>query len=161
LAWFAVVFAACLTAVGCGPAVGSKVGDRAADFSLTAADGTTLRLSDLKGKVVVLDFWATWCQPCEREIPGFVDLQTRYGTKGLVVVGVSVDDGWGPVRPFMVSHQMNYPVVLLEERSLLEAYGVDQGIPTTLVIGRDGVIRLRHLGYADSSMFAKAIEAAL
>ena len=95
-------------------------------------EGKTVRSSDFAGKVVVLDFWTTWCPPCRAEIPGFVELQKQYGDKGLVIVGVSLDQQ-GPevVTPFMKQFSMNYPVVMGDAK-IVQAFGGIRGIPTTL-----------------------------
>src|SRR4051812_34019602 len=79
------------------------------DFTLKDADGKDLHLSDYKGKVILLDFWATWCGPCKYEIPAFVELQERYGSQGLQVIGVSVDDTAEKLPPFVKQFKMNYP----------------------------------------------------
>jgi cytochrome c biogenesis protein CcmG/thiol:disulfide interchange protein DsbE len=146
----------------CGPAakVGNAVGDRAPDFALTDAEGRKVQLADFAGKVVVLNFWATWCPPCRREIPDFVQLQKQYGPKGVVVVGISLDDSWDPVRPFMTENGMNYPV-LLGDRAIAETYAADKAIPITFVIDANGVIRTRHLGYGPAAVWQRAIDEAL
>src|SRR5881398_1022551 len=84
----------------------------APDFTLTELSGQKLRLADYKGKVVLLDFWATWCGPCRIEIPGFVELENRYRDQGLAVIGISLDDSVDPVGPFYKEFRMNYPVAL-------------------------------------------------
>ncbi len=159
------VLALAIFAGACGKAsptakVGSAVGERAAEFNLPSSDGKTLKLSDLEGKVVVLDFWATWCPPCRKEIPGFVDLQTKYKDRDVVVVGISVDQSWDPIRPFMTSYRMNYPVVL-GNQDLVKQYNVLEGIPTTFVLDRDGIIRARHVGYRPPDVFVKEVESIL
>jgi len=163
LASLCFAIAVLFSSTGCAkrPETGSVVGKSAPSFSLTGADGRPVRLSDLEGKVVVVDFWATWCPPCEKEIPDFVALQTKYADKGLVVVGLTIDETWDPVHPFMERYKMNYPVARVDDSSIVKAYDVSQGIPTTFVIDRSGVIRLRHLGYAPSATFEKAIQEAL
>lgn len=140
------------------------VGTPAYDFSLTDSDGNEVSLSDYKGKVVVLDFWATWCPPCRKEIPGFVALQNKYKDQGVEVVGVSLDDGWGPVRPFMKSYNVNYTIVLADQSvagDLVAQYGNFRGIPTTFIIDREGMIRERHEGYAPPEFFEKAVQKVL
>src|SRR5664279_2139807 len=87
-------------------------GNLAPDFTLTDIDGKKLALSDYRGKVVLLDFWATWCTPCRAEIPHFVEYQNAYRDQGLQVVGISMDDDVKPVRPFYQEYKMNYPVAL-------------------------------------------------
>ena len=129
----------------------------APDWQLNTLDGKRVKLSDFKGKVVILNFWATWCAPCRVEIPGFVMLQKKYGDKGLAVIGVSVDEQ-GPevVKKFVKRFGMNYPVVMGNEK-IAEAYGGIVAIPTTFVIDREGRIAGKHLGYEDKETFEKEI----
>ncbi len=111
------------------------------DFTVSDMNGQKVALSSFKGKVIVLDFWATWCPPCKAEIPGFVELQQAYGEKGLQIVGVSVDDTPDKLKPFAAEFKMNYPVLVgLDRDDLQDAYGPMWGIPTTFVISRDGRI---------------------
>ncbi len=100
----------------------------APDFSLTDIKGQPLKLADFRGKVVVLDFWATWCGPCRIEIPGFVELQKRYDTQGFSMIGISMDDSPEPVVDFYKELQMNYPVAVGNSR-LGELYGGIPGFP--------------------------------
>lgn len=126
-------------------------------FSATDLNGRKLNLEDYKGKVVLLDFWATWCGPCRIEIPGFVELQDRYRDQGLVVIGVSMDDSVEPVREFYREFEMNYPVVM-EDGRISELYGGIIGLPTTFIIGRDGRIYSKHMGANDVSVFEEEIK---
>ncbi len=137
--------------------VPGSVGEPAFDFELKDSSGKTVRLSDFKGKVVVLDFWATWCPPCRKEIPGFVNLHNNYQARGVEVVGVSLDRSWAPVKPFMQEYRINYTIVLGDQK-LTEMYGGFTGIPTTFVIDRNGVIRDRHTGYMPESTFEEAVK---
>ena len=108
-------------------------------FTLNDINGKPVDLSAYKGKVILLDFWATWCGPCKIEIPGFVELQSKYRDKGLVVIGVSVDDTLEQLQPFAAAFKMNYPVLLGNGRDdIQQAYGPIWGLPTTYIIGRDG-----------------------
>lgn len=132
----------------------------APDFSLTQLDGTPLRLSDYRGKVVLLDFWASWCAPCREEIPRFIEWQRRYGDQGLQVIGVSMDDGIEPVRKFSRDFKMNYPVAL-GDQELATRYGGILGLPVNIVIGRDGKIVSKHVGMADLSVFERELTAQL
>lgn len=126
-------------------------------FSLTDLSGRKLSLADNKGKVVMLDFWATWCGPCRIEIPGFVELQNRYREQGFVIIGVSMDDGPEPVREFYQQYKMNYPVAMGDDR-LGELYGGIFGLPTTFLIGRDGRIYAKHVGATQVSVFEEEIK---
>ncbi len=126
-------------------------------FSLTDITGKPLALSDFHGKVVVLDFWATWCGPCQLEIPGFIDLQKRYAAQGFTMIGISMDDSSDPVVEYYKDHQMNYPVALGNDR-LAELFGVNQGYPTTFVIGRDSRIYAKHVGAYDPAVFETEIK---
>jgi thiol-disulfide isomerase/thioredoxin len=117
------------------------------NFSLNDMDGKTVRLADYKGKVILLDFWATWCGPCKYEIPGFVELQQQYRNQGLQVIGVSVDDTADKLPPFVKQFNINYPILLgLGHDDLQEAYGPIWGIPVNVLISREGKICARHTG---------------
>jgi len=126
-------------------------------FSATDINGRKLELADYKGKVILLDFWATWCGPCRIEIPGLVQLQERYRDQGLVVIGVSMDDSVEPVRDFYREFSMNYAVVMGESR-ITELYGGIIGLPTTFLIGRDGRIYSKHMGATDVSVFEEEVK---
>jgi peroxiredoxin len=132
----------------------------APDFSLKDINGHTIRLSDYRGKVLMVDFWATDCGPCRMEIPAFVDLQNRYRDDGFAVVGISLDAGPAPVRDFYQEFKMNYPVGL-EADDLDERFGVNIGIPTTFLVGRDGRVYAKHVGATDPSVFEQEIKALL
>ena len=127
------------------PGVGAEL---APDFTLKALDGTPLRLSDYRGKVILLDFWATWCFPCQKEISRFVDWQSKYRDQGLQVIGVSMDDSPEAVRKFIWEFKVNYPVAL-GNQELVSRYGGILGLPVNIVIGRDGKIKAKHLGMYD------------
>lgn len=135
----------------------AAVGQPAPAFSLADLDGKRLDLAALRGKVVLLDFWATWCAPCRVEIPHFVDLQNRYRDRGLQVVGISLDDEAAPVRAFYRQYKMNYPVAI-GDVALAERYGGVLGLPLTLVIGCDGRIHSRHAGETDVSVIERDIQ---
>jgi len=133
----------------------------AKDFTLPALDGKPLSLSAYKGKVVLLNFWATWCGPCKAEIPGFVELQQQY-KNDLVVIGLSVDDTAEKARPFVEQYKVNYPIVLgLGRDDIQDAYGPIYGIPASFLISRDGKVCKRHLGIAPKAQFEREIKALL
>jgi thiol-disulfide isomerase/thioredoxin len=147
-----------------GPACDPKVAKAAKlNFTLKDANNKDVRLSDLKGKVILLDFWATWCGPCKIEIPWFIEFQNKYGKDGLAVVGVSVDDTPEKLRPFVAEFKMNYPVLqgLNHDDFVEDAYGPMFGIPTTFVIGRDGKICTKHVGMSSKDAFEREIKSLL
>lgn len=128
----------------------------APDFSLTDLSHRPLRLSDYRGKVVILDFWATWCDPCKEEIPHLVGLQNKYSAQGLQVLGVSMDDSESPVRQFQQQYKMNYPVAVGNPQ-MADQYGGILGLPITFVIDRKGRIVSRHIGATNPSVFEQEI----
>jgi peroxiredoxin len=130
-------------------------------WSLKDVDGKVVTSDQFKGKVVVVDFWATWCGPCKTEIPGYVQMQTKYASDGLVFVGISVDeDGPEVVRKFMKEHGINYTVVMADE-AVVDAFGPIEGYPTTFIIDRDGLIRNKKLGSRPAADYEKEILAVL
>lgn len=130
----------------------------APDFALKDHDGNVVKLSDYKGKVVILDFWATWCGPCKMEIPGFIKLQQKYADKGVTIIGISLDQpGWQVVKPFMDEYGINYPIVL-GDRNVVMAYGGITGIPTTFIINQNGEVVDKVVGYRPDSYFENAIK---
>jgi thiol-disulfide isomerase/thioredoxin len=133
----------------------------APQWELTNVEGKLVKLSDFHGKVVILDFWATWCGPCRVEIPHFVELQKQYGDKGLTVIGVSLDEQ-GPevVKKFIKRLGVNYPIVIGNQKAV-EAYGGIDALPTTFVIDRQGRIVSEHIGYDDKTAFEKEIQSLL
>jgi thiol-disulfide isomerase/thioredoxin len=120
-------------------------------ISLTDIEGKKLDLADYKGKVVVLDFWATWCGPCRIEIPGLIEMQNKYAKQGFSVIGISMDDESGSVVEFYKEFKMNYPVAVGNQR-IGELYGGIFGLPTTFLIGRDGRIYAKHTGAPSPSV---------
>jgi peroxiredoxin len=133
-------------------------GSLAPAWKLRDLDGKTVSSDDFKGKVVILDFWATWCPPCRAEIPGLIDLQKTYGKQGLMVVGVSVDQGGTDViKSFVEKFGMNYPVLVADDK-VQQAFGGFDAIPVTLVIDRQGRIVKRHLGLTEKDEFEAEIK---
>jgi peroxiredoxin len=151
--------------VACGPKAPARkaVKDdkdrhRAPEFALKDSTGKTVHLSDYKGKVVLLDFWATWCGPCGIEIPWFTEFQRRYKDRGFEVLGVSMDDeGWKAISPFVAQKKINYRVVLGDDKTS-DQYGGVEALPTTFVIDRDGRIASTHVGLTSRKDFEDAIE---
>jgi peroxiredoxin len=132
----------------------------APNFTLTDSKGTSVNLSDYRGRVVLLDFWATWCHGCKIEIPWYMEFQNKYKDKGLSVIGVAMDeDGWKSVRPFVKETKMNYAVVVGNE-GLAKLYAVD-ALPVTLLIDRDGKIANSHAGMVDKVAFESEIRVLL
>jgi peroxiredoxin len=131
-------------------------------WKLKDPDGNPVTSDQFKGKVVVLDFWATWCPPCKAEIPGYIELQKKYAADGLVVVGVSVDQG-GPdvVKKFIKDYGVNYTVVMAGDSDITSAYGDISAIPTTFIIDRDGQIRDRKVGMMPTAAYENEILAVL
>jgi peroxiredoxin len=128
------------------------------DFSLKDATGATVKLSDFKGKVVLLNFWATWCGPCKIEIPWFMDFQKTYKDRDFAVLGVSMDeDGWDAVKPYIEQHKMNYQVVIGDDQ-ISQIFGSIDSLPTTLVIDREGRIASMHVGLVSKNTYQKEIE---
>jgi len=142
----------------------SLKGAPAPDFELKSLDGRTVRLSDYRGKAVLLNFWATWCPPCKIEMPWFVDLQKQYGGQGLQVIGIAMDDDAekdsAKIAEFVKEMNLNY-VVLLGNDKVGDAYGGVDGLPTTFYIGRDGRILTAVSGLVSHSEIEENIKKAL
>jgi thiol-disulfide isomerase/thioredoxin len=120
----------------------------AAEITLTDLSGRQFRISDYKGKVLLVNFWAAWCTPCQGEIPQFVALQTKYGSDGLQVIGISIEDMEIELRDFCRKKNVNYPVVPGDAK-VADAFGGILGLPTTLLIGKDGRIYKKYSGATD------------
>ncbi len=144
-----------------GPAKSTKpASDRkpAPEFSLKDADGRTVKLSDYRGKVVLLNFWATWCGPCKFEIPWFKEFEQKNKDRGLAVLGVAMDEeGWDVVKPFLSSLQVNYRILLGNEQ-VSQLYGGVESLPTTFLIDREGRIASVHVGLVSKSDYEHEIE---
>jgi thiol-disulfide isomerase/thioredoxin len=118
-------------------------------------------LKKLEGKVVVVNFWATWCPPCKSEIPGFLEVYKQYKAKGLEIVGISLDEtGWKVVKPFVEAYKITYPVVV-GDANLARAYGGIEGIPASFVIDRKGNIVTQHVGYLDKASLENLVKGLL
>ncbi len=132
----------------------------APEFVLNDANGALVRLSAYKGKVVLLNFWATWCHGCQEEIPWFVQFESKYESNGLAVIGVSMDDdGWKSVKPFLEEKKLNYTVVIGNE-PLGKLYGLS-AMPMTLLIDREGKIAASYSGVIDRAKCESDLQALL
>jgi peroxiredoxin len=130
----------------------------APDFALKDVDGKIVHLSDYRGKVVLLDFWATWCGPCKIEIPWFMEMQRKNKDRGFEVVGVAMDDeGWEVVKPFLATLAVNYRVVMGNDTTASTYGGVD-ALPTTFLIDRTGKIAAVHIGLTSKKEFEDGVE---
>lgn len=133
-------------------------GNMAPNFVLTSTDGKTIKLSDYRGKVVIVDFWATWCPPCKAEIPDFIKLYSQYKDDGFQMLGVSLDQGGlNAVIPFMKAYGVNYPI-MLGNNQIVSDYGGISAIPTTFVIDKQGTIAASFVGYQPASVFENLIK---
>ena len=126
-------------------------------FSLTDERGTPVTLADYRGKVVLLNFWATWCGPCQIEIPWFIEFEQKYKARDFAVLGVSFDDdGWKSVRPYIAAHKINYRIMIGTEK-MSQLYGGVDSLPTTFIVDRQGRIAAQHVGLVDKSDYQNEI----
>jgi len=157
--WSKIIALSFILAASCSPAVaGGETGSAAPAWKLHTLDGRLVSSTDFAGKVLVVDFWATWCPPCRAEIPGFVALQKKYEKEGLVIVGISLDQG-GPdvVKKFIAQNNIGYQIVLADD-GVADAFGGIEGIPTTFVIDRAGKIQRKEVGFVEAAEFEKRIQ---
>jgi cytochrome c biogenesis protein CcmG/thiol:disulfide interchange protein DsbE len=160
----AVVMSSCSRSQA--PCVAKKVDSapnlkQAPDFSLKDENGANITLADYRGKVLLLNFWATWCGPCKIEIPWFMEFEKQYKNKGFEVLGVAMDDdGWKAVKPYASDHNINYRVVLGND-SMATAYGGVDALPTTFVIDQNGKILTSHIGLVNRDDYVKEIQGLL
>ncbi|MFQ5631079.1 MAG: peroxiredoxin family protein [bacterium] len=135
------------------------IGRPAGNFILKDIDGNTVTLADFIGKVIILDFWATWCAPCVKQMPEYVTLQKNYAARGATVIGISVDEKAETVRKFAKKHKLNFPLLMADHSRVKREYGGITAIPTTFVIDKKGVIRYRYVGAPpDKLAFQKHLE---
>ncbi|MDT8322579.1 MAG: TlpA disulfide reductase family protein [Bacteroidota bacterium] len=138
--------------------ISAQVGEQAPAFSLKDKDGKEVTLASLKGKVVVLNFWATWCPPCRAEIPDFKRVYSAYKDRGVEILGVSLDHkGWSVIKPFIKQWDINYPV-LLGGVEIARDYGNVRSIPTTFIIDRKGKVVDSHVGAMKEDALIKSFE---
>src|SRR5262245_43222717 len=133
------------------------------DLTLPDVDGKALPLSSFKGKIVLLNFWATWCEPCKIEIPDFLELDRQYRSQGVEIVGIDVEEPAAKLRPYVQQMKMTYPILLTGSRSdaITSAFGVTVGLPTTVVLNRDGTICRRRVGLTRKPVFEQILKALL
>ena len=170
--WCASALMALLITTACGQskapqaeavaeAAGKEAPRPAPDFTLEDANGRKVTLSELKGQVVLLNFWATWCGPCKIEMPWFVEFQRKYKDRGFSVVAVSLDEeGWDVVRPYTEEMQFNFPVVVGNDE-MASKFGEMYALPTTLIIDKKGQIVATHTGLINRSDYEEEIESLL
>lgn len=139
-----------------------KMGARkpAADFQLTDLSGNSIRMSALRGKVVLLDFWATWCPPCRAELPHFKELYAAYQGRGVEMIGLSAGEDPRIVKPFIQANGIPYPIAI-STSEIERAYGGIRGIPTTFLIDKQGRIAEKYVGYQEKQVFEERIKALL
>jgi cytochrome c biogenesis protein CcmG/thiol:disulfide interchange protein DsbE len=170
-AWTPITLSAVLLALAAAPVHAqpdlTAVCDRDAkvanlNFVLKDLNGNDISLSAYRGKVILLDFWATWCGPCKVEIPYFIEFYNTYRAQGLQVLGFDVDDPIPALTAYVQRMKMNYPVLIGQGREdVLAAFGPMPGLPTTVIIGRDGKVCTTHTGLTDKATFEAAIKALL
>lgn len=138
-------------------ATDALVGKRAPHFVRRDLSGARIDLANFHGKVVLLDFWATWCAPCEAEMPAFASWQQQYGPQGLRVIGISMDDDSAPVRKLVAKLKLNYPVAMGNAR-LGNRFGGVLGLPLILLIDRNGIVQAQFQGEADLQDIEKRLK---
>lgn len=138
--------------------VGAQKRPAAPDFRSIDAHGAPFRLSALRGKVVLVNFWATWCAGCKVEIPWYMEFQKKYQAQDLRSVGVAMDEeGWAAVRPYLSEHPINYPIVVGKLGLLQNTFGLSPVLPITLLIDRQGRIAESHIGMVDKDNWESRI----
>ena len=150
------------SAASAGAAVSSAQAEmlpEAPNFALKTLQGKIVHLSDYRGKAVLLNFWATWCVPCKKEIPWLIDFQKQYGPKGLVVLGIAMDSSTHPIENFTTKLEINYPI-LLGNQALADQYFV-KGLPVSIFIDRNGRITDQLPGAASRNFIENEIHLAL
>jgi peroxiredoxin len=164
----AVLAVACLSSCSSNKQSAAEGGSKhgggrklAADFTVKDENGATVKLSDYRGKVVLLNFWATWCGPCGVEIPWFVEFEQKYKSQGFAVLGVSMDeDGWSAVKPYVAERKINYRVVIGND-VMAQFYGGLDSLPTSFLIDKEGRIASTHIGLINKNEYVNEIQCLL
>jgi len=161
--WLILIFTAMLW--GCGQKETASPGGKGS-FGLSELPGIVLKdldgiehdLLDYKGKILIVNFWATWCGPCKKEIPDFIQLKDEYGERGLEIIGISLDDSLRDAREYSRANKINYPVLYKDkEMHVVELFGGLKGIPTSFIIGRDGKVVAKFIGLRDKETFEQVL----
>src|SRR5262245_43374084 len=158
--WKLIAFFATLLVIGvlAGCSGPSSTAEAAPQFSFTSLEGKTVALKDLGNKVVIVDFWATWCPPCREEIPHLNELYSKLKGRGLEIVGVSMDtDGTDGVKDFAREYKIQYPLVMGDEK-MAESFGGIIGLPTTIIIDRNGKIAKKYVGLPPAENMANVVQ---
>jgi peroxiredoxin len=134
---------------------------KAPNFSLKTQDGKVIELAKLNGKVILLNFWATWCPPCRAEIPDFIELYNSYKSKGFEIIGIALDeDGWSKVNPYIKEAKINYPIVIGTEKEVKQ-YGGIEAIPTSFIIDKNGYIAGKQVGFLPKDALEQKLKSLL
>lgn len=144
------------------PVAAGEVGSHLPDFSVKDLNGHGLSSDELGGKVVLIEFWATWCQPCEKEMPGYQKLLDRYGSRGFVVIGFKFDTMADTEDPLLFARKIGvrYPLAVASD-DLKQRFGGIEGLPTTMLYDRNGILRQKIIGFEYTQVFEKAIRTLL
>lgn len=152
-----LIFALAIFTLGaCSQCDAIGTGDKAPDFSLTDINGKTVSLSSFNGKVMILDFFASWCPPCRQEVPDFIELEKSYGDKGFAMLGVALVSA-GEAKEFAGKMGINYPV-LVDDGKVSGLYGPIRSIPTTFIIDKSGKVVKVYIGYREKAIFEADIK---
>jgi len=167
LLWALVALAGCNHPANPTPAKEVKVatdeiGSRLPEFSAKDLEGQTISAADLRGKVLLIDFWATWCEPCKKEMPGYQKLADRYKTAGFAVIGLKANMMADPEDPLVFARKVgvHYPLVIATD-DLIQKFGGLEGLPTTLLYDRQGVLRKKVIGFEYTDVFESALKSLL
>ena len=153
---FVLIMVYCLIALN---VCSAEKSNKAVDFALRDLNDKVVRLSQFKGKLIILDFWATWCGWCLKEIPSFIELQNEYKDEGVLIIGISCDDpgAINKVRKFVKQYNINYQILMVTDK-VIKDYGGIRGLPTTFIIDEKGEIEEKYVGYREKSVFESHIK---